>query len=161
MYGPHFPLASPRYRLLLFVIKLALYGIFMSIFLRGLRRWSRPCRRTSLNNGRDGRCDRHRTVPAAAGNRLAPVSELRAIWSDQAAEEDKEMVPAAQTALPPSPADDATRLEGIVIELAEVEAALRRLDDGSYGICEGCGTRLSPETLAADPLTTRCPQHAG
>ncbi len=98
------------------------------------------------------------------------MSELQAIWPDRAAEaaeaaeatEDaEELSPTAQTATPPSPADDATRLEGIVTELAEVEAALRRLDDGSYGLCEACGIRLSPESLTADPLATRCAQHAG
>jgi RNA polymerase-binding transcription factor DksA len=91
------------------------------------------------------------------------VSELQAIWPDRelAAAPTPTPPPTAQTATSPSPVDDATRLEGIVIELAEVEAALRRLDDGSYGICQACGTRLNPESLEADPLTTRCPQHAG
>jgi DnaK suppressor protein len=61
---------------------------------------------------------------------------------------------------PPSPADDAARLAGIETELAGVEAALRRLDDGTYGTCEACGAGMDPATLAADPLVTRCPQHA-
>jgi len=42
-----------------------------------------------------------------------------------------------------------------------VEAALRRLDDGSYGVCEACGARIDPGDLAADPLATRCPHHPG
>lgn len=60
----------------------------------------------------------------------------------------------------PSPAEDAGRLEHIVAELGGVEAALRRLDDDSYGVCEVCQGRLDADVLAADPLATRCLQHA-
>jgi RNA polymerase-binding transcription factor DksA len=169
MYGPPFPLGRREARSLIFVIKLALYALFIALLLRRIGRWSRRRRPNRVDNPRDRRPDGDGTIPAAGGNRLAPVSELRAIWPDHAPEEDpeedKEMAPeltgpTATTATPPSPADDARRLEGIVAELAEVEAALRRLDDGSYGICDACGSRLSTESLAADPLTTRCPQHA-
>jgi RNA polymerase-binding protein DksA len=41
-------------------------------------------------------------------------------------------------------------------KLAEVEAALRRLDDGTYGICENCGKPISLERLRAVPWTTLC-----
>jgi DnaK suppressor protein len=40
--------------------------------------------------------------------------------------------------------------------LAGVESALRRLDDGTYGRCESCGSPLPDETLAADPTAVRC-----
>jgi RNA polymerase-binding transcription factor DksA len=60
-----------------------------------------------------------------------------------------------------SPADDARRLDEIDTELAAVDAALRRLDDGTYGSCQVCGTPLSEDTLENDPLTTRCAEHAG
>jgi DnaK suppressor protein len=35
--------------------------------------------------------------------------------------------------------------------LAEAEAALHRLDDGSYGRCERCGRPIEPERLEARP----------
>ena len=35
--------------------------------------------------------------------------------------------------------------------LAEVEAALGRIDAGTYGRCEACGTRIRPSRLAAFP----------
>jgi DnaK suppressor protein len=35
--------------------------------------------------------------------------------------------------------------------LAEVDAALGRLEDGSYGRCETCGRPVEPERLAARP----------
>ena len=42
------------------------------------------------------------------------------------------------------------------IELSQVESALRRLDDGSYGICTNCGNAIAPERLEAIPWTPLC-----
>ncbi len=43
-----------------------------------------------------------------------------------------------------------------VEELAQLNAALQRLDDGSYGICGHCGVDISPQRLAALPAATLC-----
>jgi RNA polymerase-binding protein DksA len=40
--------------------------------------------------------------------------------------------------------------------LAEIDAALGRLDDGSYGTCAVCGSRIGSERLAARPAATTC-----
>lgn len=40
--------------------------------------------------------------------------------------------------------------------LGEVDAALARLDAGTFGTCEVCHTPVEPERLAADPLTRTC-----
>lgn len=40
--------------------------------------------------------------------------------------------------------------------LAEVDAAVARLDDGTYGTCEGCGRPIARERLAALPTARRC-----
>jgi DnaK suppressor protein len=40
--------------------------------------------------------------------------------------------------------------------LAEIDSALRKLDDGSYGVCEICGQPVGDERLAARPTATRC-----
>ena len=49
---------------------------------------------------------------------------------------------------------------GIDAELArlltEVDAALKRMDDGSYGLCEVCHDPVEPERLLADPLVRFC-----
>lgn len=40
--------------------------------------------------------------------------------------------------------------------LEEVDAALKRLDDGSYGLCEGCHESVEQERLMADPVLRFC-----
>ena len=44
-------------------------------------------------------------------------------------------------------------------ELDAVEHALQRLDDGSYGSCEVCGSALDDAHLAADPTARCCSAH--
>ncbi|WP_026535399.1 TraR/DksA family transcriptional regulator [Arthrobacter sp. H14] len=44
--------------------------------------------------------------------------------------------------------------------LAEIEAALNRLDDGSYGYCAACGNPIPPGRLEALPWTLYCVEHA-
>jgi RNA polymerase-binding transcription factor DksA len=41
-------------------------------------------------------------------------------------------------------------------DLAEIQAALDRLADGSYGTCQGCGARISAQRLAARPAARTC-----
>ncbi|MGN6332237.1 MAG: TraR/DksA family transcriptional regulator [Motilibacteraceae bacterium] len=40
--------------------------------------------------------------------------------------------------------------------LAGLDAALRRLDDGTYGICQRCGRDIAPGRLVARPAATLC-----
>ena len=40
--------------------------------------------------------------------------------------------------------------------LAEVESALTKLDDGSYGTCESCGNQIAPARLEAKPAARFC-----
>ena len=41
-------------------------------------------------------------------------------------------------------------------ELQEIEAALARIRDGSYGICIDCGEEIGRARLKADPRAKRC-----
>jgi RNA polymerase-binding protein DksA len=41
-------------------------------------------------------------------------------------------------------------------DLAEIEAALRRLDEGTYGVCEVCGDPIGEGRLDARPATRWC-----
>ena len=40
--------------------------------------------------------------------------------------------------------------------VAQVDAALARLENGTFGICEMCGGTVEPERIIADPLTRIC-----
>jgi RNA polymerase-binding transcription factor DksA len=46
---------------------------------------------------------------------------------------------------------DLSILEGLETDLAEIEAALQRVDDGTYGIDEVTGEPIDPERLSALP----------
>ena len=41
-------------------------------------------------------------------------------------------------------------------ELQNIEAALARIEDGSYGICVDCGDGIARARLKAYPMATRC-----
>ena len=51
---------------------------------------------------------------------------------------------------------DLSILERIEAELNDVEHALRRLDDGTYGRCEACGKPIGEERLEAMPAARFC-----
>ena len=40
--------------------------------------------------------------------------------------------------------------------LAEIDAALRRIEDGTYGQCTNCGRQIPRERLEARPYATLC-----
>ena len=46
--------------------------------------------------------------------------------------------------------------EGAQQTLADVEAAVRRIEDGSFGTCEACGKPIGAERLAAIPWARLC-----
>ncbi len=50
-------------------------------------------------------------------------------------------------------------LDAMAADLDGVDAALRRLDDGTYGTCEVCTADLADDVLEADPVARRCPNH--
>ena len=41
-------------------------------------------------------------------------------------------------------------------ELARIEAALRRIEDGDYGFCLECGDEIAEKRLAFDPSVALC-----
>jgi hypothetical protein len=60
---------------------------------------------------------------------------------------------------PMDPAGALGVLDEVDTELGDIEAALRRLDDGSYGTCEACGRTLAEAQLEAAPAARLCPEH--
>ncbi|MGH9177235.1 MAG: TraR/DksA C4-type zinc finger protein [Acidimicrobiales bacterium] len=51
---------------------------------------------------------------------------------------------------------DLSILERVQAELSDVEHALRRLDDGTYGTCEACGREIDDSRLEAMPAARFC-----
>jgi DnaK suppressor protein len=54
------------------------------------------------------------------------------------------------------PAPDLSILDDLESELRDVEHALARLEDGTYGICEVCGEPIGEIRLEARPATRVC-----
>lgn len=51
---------------------------------------------------------------------------------------------------------DLSILENVEAELADIEHAIHRLDDGSYGTCEACGKSIDDARLEAMPAARFC-----
>ncbi len=51
---------------------------------------------------------------------------------------------------------DLSLLEQIEAELADVEHALHRIDDGTYGTCEACGRPIGDDRLEVLPAARFC-----
>jgi RNA polymerase-binding transcription factor DksA len=54
---------------------------------------------------------------------------------------------------------DFSILEQVEAELEDVERALRRLDDGTYGRCQACGGEIPDDRLEAMPAARFCVEH--
>ncbi|MGI9290946.1 MAG: TraR/DksA family transcriptional regulator [Gammaproteobacteria bacterium] len=46
--------------------------------------------------------------------------------------------------------------ERAAASLQQIDAALRRCDDGSYGYCKNCDELIDPRRLELNPAITRC-----
>ena len=50
--------------------------------------------------------------------------------------------------------------EALTATLADVDRALEKLDEGTYGICDVCGALIPAERLEARPWTSLCVEDA-
>lgn len=55
---------------------------------------------------------------------------------------------------------DLALIEHNELQLTRIEAALRKMDEGNYGICATCGEPISYERLQAIPETAYCKEHS-
>jgi RNA polymerase-binding protein DksA len=46
--------------------------------------------------------------------------------------------------------------EGVQQTIADIDAALRKIDEGSYGVCEVCGEPIGAQRLSAIPWARLC-----
>ncbi|MDE0546408.1 TraR/DksA C4-type zinc finger protein [Microbacterium sp. C7(2022)] len=100
--------------------------------------------------------DLHALRAAAEHRRDALTAEIARLRVDRSAdsaddEHDPEGVPLSS---------EWSRLEGLLAsvddELREIDEALRRWHDGTYGICVTCGQPIPPGRLEARPTAIRC-----
>jgi RNA polymerase-binding transcription factor DksA len=56
---------------------------------------------------------------------------------------------------------DFSLLEQLEAEIDDLDTALRKVDEGTYGSCEICGREIGAERLEAMPGTRTCIDHAG
>lgn len=54
---------------------------------------------------------------------------------------------------------DFSILDQVQAELEDVERALKRLDEGKYGLCQACSKEIGDERLAAVPAARFCLEH--
>jgi RNA polymerase-binding transcription factor DksA len=104
----------------------------------------------------------------ARGLLLAERERLTALEeaTDRLVEEDVEATESELSHADQHPADEASELfererdmgieEDVEHLLAEVDAAMQRLEEGRYGICEACGRPIEDERLRAVPATRYC-----
>lgn len=55
---------------------------------------------------------------------------------------------------------DLALLSNLERDLSDIESALARIDDGSYGVCEKCGRAISAAQLEAAPAARFCDEDA-
>ncbi|HEX5418234.1 MAG TPA: TraR/DksA C4-type zinc finger protein [Chloroflexota bacterium] len=81
--------------------------------------------------------------------------EVRLQWCDTVgrlpAEEENHAEIGGRYAVSPTCQEETVR-----DRLADVTAALRRLDEGRYGNCEGCGSQIELSSLLEAPWTRYC-----
>jgi RNA polymerase-binding transcription factor DksA len=88
---------------------------------------------------------------------LHRISELTADGS-AAPEFDEGFADSAQVTA--EQVENRTLAASLQIDLTDVEGALARLDDGTYGTCTVCGAQIAPARLEAMPATPYCIDHA-
>ncbi len=55
--------------------------------------------------------------------------------------------------------DNRAIVEQLEIQLQAVKSALKKIEDGTYGICEVGGEKIEDDRLEAIPSATTCKQH--
>lgn len=91
---------------------------------------------------------RRREILEASRRMVGAIDELRAAERDPEVEEASSSERAQH---------DLSRLAELEQrELAQIDAALARLEAGAYGLCRGCGEAIAPDRLDALPFVLEC-----
>jgi RNA polymerase-binding protein DksA len=104
---------------------------------------------------------RHQLRAELEAGRDDLVAELRALGADPDSAKVRELdtvdnnfADSASVAI--ERAEELTLIDQASERLAETEHALARMDEGTYGMCERCGTAISPSRLEARPMSVLC-----
>lgn len=97
-------------------------------------------------------------VTRLAGERQRLRAELTAIANREHERCPTDLLDMAELAMRRE--EEARRTELIAHRLSEVDAALERVDHGSFGRCETCGARIAKERLEVLPTARSCASHA-
>jgi DnaK suppressor protein len=79
--------------------------------------------------------------------------------SEEPRTEQSERADAAASASGSQTAVDLSLLDELTTDLAEVQGALERLDNGTYGYCEHCGDPIDDSSLESSPTVRLCVAH--
>ncbi len=109
---------------------------------------SRPCWQPKVY--RENAPDNEEPMEQAAVSQKAPPHTVRDAALRQQLQSRREILRVAP------PASTSDRLRAL---LEEVDAALERMDEGSYGICETCHDPIESDRLLLDPLCKNCLDH--
>ena len=80
-------------------------------------------------------------------------------WEAVPADTEKEPDPGDQANVAEGYAENVAILTDLEIRLGDVDAALARIADGTYGTCEVGGEEIEAERLQADPAARTCVAH--
>jgi len=104
--------------------------------------------------------DRKQVAATLEAERLTVLHQLRELGADASGDLTGEVDFGAAFADAGAATAERTETMGIVVTLKtrldEVEAALGKLTDGSFGICSSCGKDIEPDRLAHRPTSIKC-----
>ena len=107
-----------------------------------------------------GPAEQAELLAALRERRAALDAQRQALFSGQSrAEHAREVLEQDHDDAPQREADrqvDLSLVDRLVVEAAEVDAALQRLADGAYGDCADCGEPIPLARLRAAPQALRC-----
>lgn len=82
------------------------------------------------------------------------IATVRGPAGESAAGEVRDAKDAADTEVRSVVAD--AEVERDLAELRDIDLALEKIADGTYGICDDCGNRIDPRRTRAQPAARRC-----
>jgi len=89
------------------------------------------------------------------------VQEIREVRTHLAEDRDLDLAGAMRDAGDDAVADVPTDVDHAMVardieEIRDIDAALKRIDEGAFGTCVDCGAQIEPKRMVAYPIAKRC-----